>query len=76
LAVAAAILLLLAVTGAIEGIGTKLFQKNQFVPIGDRIAAILLGGALVRRVSHTPGVKPEVGLEPTAAGLQNQCSTS
>jgi len=47
LAVAGSILLLLAVTGGIEGIGTKLFQKDQFVPVGDRIAAILLGGALV-----------------------------
>jgi hypothetical protein len=47
LAVAGAILLLIAVTGGIEGIATKLFQKNQFVPIGDRIAATLLGGALV-----------------------------
>ena len=47
LAVAGSILLLLAITGGIEGIGTKLFQKDQFVAVGDRIAAILLGGALV-----------------------------
>jgi hypothetical protein len=47
LAVAGTILLLLAVTGGIEGIATKLFQKEQFIPLGDRIAATLLGGALI-----------------------------
>ena len=47
LAVAGAILLLIAVTGGIEGIATKLFQKEQFVPLGDRIAATLLGGTLI-----------------------------
>src|SRR5439155_2554745 len=47
LAVAGAILLLIAVTGGIEGIATKPFQKDQFVPLGDRIAATLLGGTLI-----------------------------
>ena len=47
LAVAGAILLLLAVTGGIQGIATKFFQKDEFVTLGDRVAATLLGGALI-----------------------------
>jgi hypothetical protein len=47
LAVVGGVLLLLAVTGGIQGIGTKLLQKDEFVPLGDRIAATLLGGALI-----------------------------
>ena len=47
LAVAGAILLLLAVTGGIQGIATKFFQKNEFVTLGDRVAATLLGAALI-----------------------------
>jgi steroid delta-isomerase-like uncharacterized protein len=47
LAVVGGILLLLAVTGGIQGIATKLFEKDEFVPLGDRIAATLLGGALI-----------------------------
>jgi hypothetical protein len=35
------------VTGGIEGIATKFFQKNEFVTLGDRVAATLLGGALI-----------------------------
>ena len=57
LAVAGSILLLLAVTGGIEGIGTKFFQKDQFVPVGDRIAAIL------GRVLQRPAVRAFLGEE-------------
>jgi hypothetical protein len=47
LAVAGAIMLLLGVTGGIKGIATKWFKTGEFVPLGDRIAATLLGGALI-----------------------------
>jgi hypothetical protein len=47
LAVAGAIMLLLGVTGGIEGIATKWFETKEFVTLGDRIAATLLGGALI-----------------------------
>jgi len=47
LAVAGAILLLLAVTGGIEGIATRFLRKDEFVTLGDRVAATLLGGALI-----------------------------
>ena len=40
-------MLLLGVAGGIQGIGTKLLQKDEFVPLGDRVAATLLGGALL-----------------------------
>lgn len=47
LAVLGAIMLLLGVTGGIKGIATKWFKTEEFVPLGDRIAATLLGGALI-----------------------------
>ena len=40
-------MLLLGVTGGIEGIATKWFKTEEFVPLGDRIPATLLGGALI-----------------------------
>jgi drug/metabolite transporter (DMT)-like permease len=47
LAVVGSILLLLGVTGGIQGMATKLFSKDEFVPLGDRIWATLIGGTLV-----------------------------
>ena len=47
LGVVGSILLLLGVTGGIKGIATKLFSKKEFVPLGDRVWATALGGALV-----------------------------
>jgi hypothetical protein len=44
---AGVILLLLAVAGGIKGIATKLLQKDEFVALGDRVAATLLGAALI-----------------------------
>jgi Ca2+/Na+ antiporter len=47
LAVGGVILLVLAVTGGIEVIATKLVAKKEFIPMGDRVAAALIGGALI-----------------------------
>lgn len=47
LAAVGGILLLLAVSGGIKRIKTKDMERDEFVPLGDRIAATLLGGALV-----------------------------
>jgi arginine exporter protein ArgO len=47
LAAAGGVLLLFGVTGGIKRIKTDKIEKDEFVPLGDRAAAILIGAALI-----------------------------
>src|SRR4051794_38070860 len=51
----------------------RLSKRRTFIP--HSLSDCPLGGAY-RGERQTDSGEPEVGLEPTAAGLQNQCSTS
>jgi hypothetical protein len=47
LAAAGGVLLLFGVTGGIKRIKTDKIEKEEFVPLGDRAAATLIGAALI-----------------------------
>jgi hypothetical protein len=47
LAAAGGVLLLYGVTGGIKRIKAEKLEKDEFVPLGDRAAAILFGAALI-----------------------------
>jgi hypothetical protein len=47
LAVGGVLLLFVSVTGGIKVIETKGLKKEEFVPMGDRLAAVLVGAALI-----------------------------
>ncbi len=47
LAAAGGVLLLYGVTGGIKRIKAEKIEKDEFVPLGDRAAAILIGAALI-----------------------------
>jgi O-antigen/teichoic acid export membrane protein len=47
LAAAGGVLLLFGVTGGITRIRAERFEKDEFVPLLDRVAAILIGAALI-----------------------------
>ncbi len=59
LATAGCVLLLLAVGGGIKGLKTKVVEKAEFVPAGDRAFAGLIGISLISTAVALSVTKPE-----------------